>query len=71
MQNRSKDLLLEIKLTLKRVQNSTTQRRLYADCLALETSQDILELHDWLYRAELLRLETSDLYFRQALPTAL
>ncbi len=71
MLHRSRDVLLEIKLTLQRVKNSSLQRRLYADWLALETSQDVLVPHEWLYRAECLRLEVADLYLRQPVPTAL
>ena len=69
--HRSRDVLLEIKLTLKQVQDSSIQRRLHADWLALETSQDALEPLERLNRAEALRSEASDLYVRQALPTAL
>ena len=69
--HRSRDVLLEVKLTLQRVQNSSLQRRLHADWIALETSFDILEPLEWLNRAEALRSEASDLYVRQALPTAL
>jgi hypothetical protein len=69
--HRSRDVLLEIKLTLKRVQNSTLQRRLYTDWLELETSQDALEPLEWLNQVEALRSEVSNLYVRQPLPTAL
>jgi hypothetical protein len=69
--HRSRDVLLEVKLTLQRVQNSTMQRRLHADWLVLDTSFDVLEPIEWLNQAEALRLEVSNLYVRQPLPTAL
>jgi hypothetical protein len=64
---RCHDALLEVKFTLQRLKNSTAQRRLHADWVALETSQDELSLREWLYRAEALRLEVSDLYSRAVL----
>jgi hypothetical protein len=61
---RGYDALLEVKLTLQRLKSSTSQRRLHADYIALETSQAVLCSHEWLERAEALRLEVSDLYSR-------
>ncbi|MFN3265879.1 MAG: hypothetical protein ACK41E_03470 [Deinococcales bacterium] len=62
--HRCRDVLLEVKITLERMRNSTVQRRLYADWVALETSQGILSPDEYLHRAEALRLEVSDLYAR-------
>jgi hypothetical protein len=66
--HRCRDVLLEVKLTLQRLQNSTAQRRLHSHWVALETSQDELSPNECLYRAEALRLEVADLYTRRVQP---
>jgi hypothetical protein len=63
--HRCRDALLEVKLTLTRLQNSTAQRRLHSHWVALETTQDELSPTECLYRAEALRLEVADLYTRR------
>ncbi len=63
--NRCRDALLEVKLTLQRLQSSTTQRRLHSHWVALETSQDEFSPNEWLDHAEALRLEVADLYTRR------
>jgi hypothetical protein len=66
--HRCRDVLLEVKLTLQRLQNSTAQRRLHSHWVALETSQDEFSPNEWLYHTEALRLEVADLYTRRVQP---